>query len=169
MHYSYPFDLKYHCKEFVHSTFARTQKKTTKQKFDIIIQNDNAAFYCRGRQVVLWIDNWCRPRYTTDPQRENASLNVSVMAVLHITRAASFRGHPTLADMFNCMPSVADSLVSQSTKLISGVNIILSEEVTTSDIRVPLDVQRTGMRSLQWRPYMLTDLSVSSQDELIHG
>lgn len=50
------------------------------------------ACWCRGCQVVLWLDNWYRPRFTTDPARQDCSLNVSVLAVLHVTRPVSSLG-----------------------------------------------------------------------------
>ena len=119
--------------------------------------------------MVLWIDNWYRPWYTTDPQCEDASLNVSVMAVLPTTSTRPFQGHWNLGQLLDHAAPIAASAVSRHQKLLDGVSSVFDEHIDSFDIRVPLDVQRSRMRSLPWKPFMLTNLSVSSQGELIQG
>ena len=123
---------------------------------------------CQDRQLVLWIDNWYRPRFTSDPHRQDCSLNVSAMAVLHITGTSRFLGHPLLSELLSRVDEVAHDLFLHERAFLDAVRHIASETIQLEDIRVPLDVHRSGVRSLQWRPFMLTALTVSSQEELSH-
>ena len=58
-------------------------------------------------------------------------------------------------------------LLKVAARFVSGVQSIVEEDLSNDFIRVPLDVHRTGMRSLQWTPYMLTEQTVSSQTDLL--
>lgn len=120
-----------------------------------------------GRQIVLWLDNWYRRRFSCDPQRNDMSLNVSAMAVLHITSIPLFPGYPCLGDVLDNVSNVAGRIAAASARLIGGVDMIVGEGLRPEWIRVPLDVHREGMRSLQWLPYILTEESVSSQLDLL--
>ena len=48
-----------------------------------------------------------------------------------------------------------------------GVESVLEQDLELQWIRVPLDVQCSGMRSLQWFPYLHSELSTSSQVDLL--
>ena len=44
---------------------------------------------------------------------------------------------------------------------------MLEQDLRPEWVRVPLDIQRSDMRSLQWLPYALTEQTVSSQRDLL--
>lgn len=122
---------------------------------------------CRDRQIVVWLDNWYRKRFGTDPRQTDMSLNVSVLAILHITEVRLFEGHKSLGDMLNNIPNLVKGLSKVAARLISAVEVITDEDIQPQWIRVPLDIHREGMRSLQWTPYLLTEYSVSNQTDLM--
>lgn len=89
------------------------------------------------------------------------------MALLHITEIPIFPGYPSLGDVLQGVHQVVSKLQAASERVLAGVATINEEDLQKEWIRVPLDVQRTGMRSLQWLPYMLTEETVSSQKDLL--
>ena len=103
------------------------------------------------RQVVVWLDNWYRKRFGTDPQTTDMSLNVSVLAVLHVTELPVFPGHPPLCAMVDGVPKLSVSLVEVLRRINHGVAAVNDPPLQREWIRVPLDVQRTGMRSRRTR------------------
>ena len=123
---------------------------------------------CRNHQLVVWVDNWYRRRFGTDPLQSDQSLNISALAVLHIPEVPQFGGQLTLADVVSGVDAAASALVASYARVHAGVNLVTTTDLQPDFVRVPLDVHRTGMRSLQWRPYLLTEFSVSSQGDLLH-
>ena len=121
----------------------------------------------RGCQVVVWLDNWYKRSYGTTPGQTDKSLNVSVMGVLHTEALSPFPGYPQLQALFASLPSVVRRLQAAYARVHDGAALVASEEVDPTWIRVPLDIQRTDMRSLQWLPYLLTDQIVGSQKDLL--
>ena len=122
---------------------------------------------CKDKQVVVWLDNWFRKRFGTDPRQHDMCLNVSVLAVLHIDPIAMFPGHVSLNHMVQLIPTLAKQLAQYAARIVSGVALVNDDDLEVSWIRVPLDVHRTGMRSLQWTPFQLTEYSVGAQRELL--
>ena len=120
-----------------------------------------------GVQVVVWLDNWFRKRYGTNPQHSGMCLNVSAMAVLHIERIPVFPGYLSFSEVLDGINVIVKRVVSSSPRLHGGIQTITSEDLRQEWVRVPLDVQRTQMRSLQWLPYVLTEESVGSQVQLL--
>lgn len=119
------------------------------------------------RQVVVWLDNWYRKRFSCDPINNDMSLNVSAMALLHVTEIPIFPGYLSLGAVVDGISSVARLLACAAPRLRAGVDLILENDLQREWIRVPLDVQRTAMRSLQWLPYVLTEETVSNQLDLL--
>lgn len=122
---------------------------------------------CGDHQVVVWLDNWYRKRFGTDPSQVNMSLNVSVLAVLHIPEVPIFQGQKSLGEILASIPRIVVDLTRSLSRLLSGIKTINEEEIQAHMIRVPLDIHREGMRSLQWSPYLLTENSVSNQADLL--
>jgi hypothetical protein len=122
---------------------------------------------CEDRQIIVWLDNWYRKRFGTDPRQTDMSLNVSVLAVLHIPEIPIFPGFKSLGEILSGIPGVSQELSRVAARLCSGVTAIAEEDLGPSLIRVPLDIHRDGIRSLQWTPYLLTELTVSSQADLL--
>lgn len=118
-------------------------------------------------QAVVWLDNWYRKRFGSDPLSTDMSLNVSVLAVLHTTVMPMFPGQLRFSDLTSGVSAVVASLLKVLPEIRRGVKIVLAEDLRPEWIRVPLDIQRTNMRSLQWLPYLLTELTVSAQHDLL--
>ena len=131
------------------------------------------------RQCVLWMDNWCMLRWGTDPANPDYSQNVTALAVLNldallnrpvVTRSATvpdFPGHPDIGYLLRHAAGAAALCVSGATRLHSTVAAINRERLGRHDVRVPLDLVRTGMRSLQWRALSLAEQTVSSNVDLL--
>ncbi len=117
---------------------------------------------CDDRQVIVWLDNWYRKRFGSDPRHNDMSLNVSVVAVLHISSIPLFPGYFKLQEIVSRISVQANQLSRVASRIHFGVASINSDDLEYDSIRVPLDVHRTGMRSLQWTPYLLTEYTVSS-------
>jgi hypothetical protein len=131
-------------------------------------------------QCVLWIDNWCWLRWGTDPVHPSYSQNVTAMAILRLdvltdrtalpTRTLllpTFPGHVEVPYLVRHMEAAVALCVSSSTRLFTSIHGINRADLQTSWIRVPLDLQREGMRSLQWRPLSLTEQNVSATEDLL--
>ena len=69
---------------------------------------------------------------------ENASLNLSVMAILHVTEVGPFPGHPTLLQLVNGVGVRAAAVARSHRSILSGVDILLQEDIAPESIRVPL-------------------------------
>ena len=134
-----------------------------------------------GQQVVLWVDNWYWERYGTDPVQTNQSLNVSVLAVMLLSqpsatpaqstrsqRFSPFPGHRSLASLVSSVDWAAAVVVSDMRSLQQKVHGIVHQyPLQPSMVRVPLDIPRQHMVSLPWRGLTLSQLRVSSNEELL--
>jgi hypothetical protein len=121
----------------------------------------------RDQQVVVWLDNWYRKRFGSDPDHNDMSLNVSAMAVLHIIDIPVFPGYMNLETVVRGISGQVARLVAAVPRVQSGVDTVMNEDIQREWIRVPLDVQRSEMRSLQWLPYLLTEETVGTQVDLL--
>ena len=95
------------------------------------------------------------------------SLNVSVMAVLHTSALPAFPGHLCIDGVFKALPDTVQRLLGSFPSIRRGVQLVMETDLQPEFIRVPLDVQRQNMRSLQWLPYAITEKTVSSQADLL--
>jgi hypothetical protein len=123
--------------------------------------------HSRGRQTVVWLDNWYRKRFGSDPELNNMTLNVSVFAVLHITDILWFGGHLTLRQVIEGIARNAAELVVAQTRLASNAKQIADQNIEAACIRVPLDVPREGVRALQWLPFKLAREKVGNNKDLL--
>ena len=134
-----------------------------------------------GNEFLVWLDNWCWLRYTTDPEHVSLSQNLSVIAILPLTEAVvrapagrlrstgmpAFGGHFDMMDMIRRLTGVAALTNSSLTTMRRSTDHIQASGLQLSWIRVPLDLRRTNMVSLQWRSYLLSELVVSSNLDLL--
>ena len=132
-----------------------------------------------GRQAILWMDNDYRERWGTDPARVNLSLNITALSILFLdmdvagavaTRASripDYRGHLTTARLVGRVRDVAALLASSMTALQHNVRQLNAMQLGGDSVRVPLDVHRTGVRALPWRPCLLSEYQVSSNEDLL--
>ena len=58
--------------------------------------------------VVLWMDNWYSKQFTTNPDKNDKSLNAAALAVLLLRDAPRYwHGHPSLEELERRVPVVA--------------------------------------------------------------
>ena len=119
-----------------------------------------------NRHAVLWFDNFYKPRYLANPGRAEGSLNCAVMAVLHTTDLSGYQGLPPVSQLRRRAMAAGAGICSWAPEVIAAVGRIRALPLKRDDFRVPLDVVRDNVRSLQWRPFSLNDDRVSSQSEL---
>ena len=131
------------------------------------------------RQCVLWMDNWYREVFGTNPGASVQSQNVTAMALLLLdeyspalpqTRSATLRQFPgqlSLSTMVARVGFMADRLVEAHRRLLRDVAQASNPAYLRSDIRIPLDIHRQHKRSLQWRAYDLSQLQVGTNDQLV--
>ena len=143
-------------------------------------QAARAIWTCVGQQrCVLWVDNFVRLRWGTDPSRPSYTQNLTALAVLPLddlyvggvrTRGSTigwFPGHRELLDVVNHVDWSSALCCSVASRLHSVVTGINRMELHRADVRVPLDVHRSGIQSLRWRPLSLTEQNVSSTEDLL--
>ena len=121
-----------------------------------------------GKQVVVLFDNWYRRRYCSDPVRPDCCLNVTAMSVLHTTAIAMYPGFPTLDDLLQRIPQTAQTIAASLQEFPRAVDALRRDPPEAQYVRVPLDVHRDSIRSLQWYPLTLADLVSSSNEDLLH-
>ena len=119
-----------------------------------------------GVSVVMWFDNFYKPKYMANPNRENSSLNATVMAVLHTTALPLFPGLPPLAELVRRSRVAADAVCALHASLVDTVHTIQHLHLTRDRFRLPLDVVRYDVKSLQWTPFLVTDDQVGTQAQL---
>ena len=118
------------------------------------------------RHAVLWFDNFFKPRYFVNPALVQGSLNCTVMAVLHTCSLNGYRGLPALGELVGRARAAADGVWQRQAVLVAAVERIRSVPLNAMAFRIPLDVVRRHVRSLQWRPLSLNDDQVGSQAQL---
>ena len=133
-----------------------------------------------GRQVVLWMDNDYRERWGTDPARVGLSLNITAMSVLFLdmdvpagqmatraVRVAQFPGHLTTSRLVGRVRDVAVFLAGAVDAIHHNVRFVNGRRLTADTVRVPLDVVRPAVRSLPWKPCLLSEYQVSGNEDLL--
>ena len=121
-----------------------------------------------GKQVVVQFDNWYRRRYCSDPVRPDCCLNVTAMSVLHTTAIPMYPGFPTLDDLLQRIPQTAQTIAASFREFPRAVDALRRDPPQAQYVRVPLDVHRDSIHSLQWYPLTLPDLVSSSNEDSLH-
>ena len=122
----------------------------------------------QGRQVCMWIDNWYRKQYTTDPLKQNKSLNLAMSALLHTNELGVYQGHRTNAELLGCIPTIVDIMTRCVVDLRSRIHQLNVADIPRVFVRVPLDVVRLNARSLQWKPFIAAPHPPGTHKELLH-
>ena len=119
-------------------------------------------------QHIVWFENFYRRRFAPSPHSPNRSLNCTAMALLQLRSDLDIlRGYPKLDALKQCLPVVARRLRESSLGLCDAVKTLLQGPIEAKDTRAPWDCRRTSVRSLQWKPFFLTDLTTGSQPDLV--
>ena len=108
---------------------------------------------------VLWYDNWRVQRYPHDPRQTYLEINCCAAAVLQTGSLPPFPGYPPLKN-FMLMSRVAANIQKRHYEVFKAmVQDVKVGTLQRTDFRVPLDLVRTHVRSLQW-----TNLGVFPHD-----
>ena len=121
-----------------------------------------------GKQVVVQFDNSYHRRYCSDPVRPDCCLNVTPMSLLHTTAIPVYPGFPSLDDLLQHIPQTAQAIAASFREFPRAVDALRRDPPEAQYVRVPLDVHRDSIRSLQWYPLTLADLVSSSNEDLLH-
>ena len=100
--------------------------------------------------------------------RPDCCLNVTAMSVLHTTAIPMYPGFPTLDDLLQRIPQTAQTIAASFREFPRAVDALRRDPPEAQYVRVPLDVHRDSIRSLQWYPLTLADLVSSSNEDLLH-
>ena len=114
-----------------------------------------------GVHSVIWVDNFYRRRALNQPQRPYAELNCCVAAVLQTCNLPPFPGIPQCTHYPEMAVAAAALLRRHFYHLRELVESFCESGLTAAEIRVPLDVPRSGVRSPEWLPLGLFDLRMN--------
>ena len=120
-----------------------------------------------GRGVVMWFDNFYKPRMIHNPARMRGTLNATVMSVLGAV--AMPRGHcwPEVRDLPVRLQRAVDWLTQAFPPLFRRVEAVAALAWQSHQFRVPLDMPRHAVSSVPWRPFSLNDDVVQTQRQLL--
>ena len=118
------------------------------------------------RQVCIWFDNLRRYRSGADPHSPDLTLNCTTVAVLHTTALPAYRGLPELAEIEARVPKVADDIFRSHRALFDRIDVA-NQGIQRVWVRAPLDIARKDVRSLNWRPFFLSELRSGTHKELL--
>ena len=122
--------------------------------------------------VVLWIDNWYSKQFTTKPDKNDRSLNATLLAVLLLRDAPRYwHGHPSLEELKRRVPVVARMLgnTAETFDCILRVLGFASTRPVVRNIRAPLGiVPPVPAKRPHWRPLCLSKEKVSGNVSLLN-
>ena len=118
------------------------------------------------RQVCIWFDNLRRYRSGADPHSPDLTLNCTAVAVLHTTALPAYRGLPELAEIEAKVPKVANDIFRSHRALFDRIDVA-NQGIQRVWVRAPLDIARKDVRSLNWRPFFLSELRSGTHKELL--
>ena len=122
----------------------------------------------RGAQCILWADNFYKLRFGVNPGFSDLSLNATAFAVsLNVRPLGPFHAYPSILHIYNRLPYIIHQLLRTDRALVQYVRDAFNG-VERDSIRVPLDVPRGRCRGQKWRPYQLSDFSMSSLQGLLN-
>ena len=107
---------------------------------------------------VVWYDNSYRKHWLPTPCGANAALNCFVFAILPLRRELDvFPGYPQLGSLFFKIGDIATSVVQRHNTLLANLDNALNASLTLRDVRCPLDLNRKGVKRLQWKLLLLSE------------
>ena len=122
--------------------------------------------------AVLWMDNWYNKQFTTNPDKNDQSLNATALAVLLLRDASCYwHGHPSLEDLERRVPVVARMLGNTEgtfARILRDLGFASTRPVVRS-IRAQLDIIRPVRATRpHWRPLGLSKEKVSGNVSLLN-
>ena len=123
----------------------------------------------QGSQWVAWVDNYNTLRYVVDPVLTMQALNATALAVMNLRTVAWKEAWsvPTPADLVNAVPALVDDIIRYGAVLRTLLNTIAVHGPPPGQVRVPLDVPRSGPISVQWHPLALLNMNLGTLQDFI--
>lgn len=121
----------------------------------------------KRRQIVIWLDNFYKRRFGVNPTVTDRSLNATAMCVLHIPKLGRYRGHMKLDELISLIKPTASLIRAADRRLQTWITDFISSPVQFGEIRAPLDIVRSGVKSLKWYPLTLEDKAPGGQEDLL--
>lgn len=121
----------------------------------------------RDAYVVVWFDNMVRPRSYRNPGRGYLVWDCTPVSVLHTIRRPEFVGYPDHIGLNRGRRSAVNAVMQYIPILQRVVQGLAGMVMHPSGIRVPLDLARTGVKSLRWTPLMVSPARVTTQNGLV--
>ena len=114
--------------------------------------------------VVVWMDNYSRPRYSRNPnERRDDTINGTAYAVLPTdVSIRSWSGWPSVPELYARLPDVVSTLLSGRIGTSNSIRGLLLDDLHFSDIRIPCDRRRTAVSSLPWYPNSIHPYAIGS-------
>ena len=120
-----------------------------------------------GVHCVLWLDNYYRKRFVANPAIGYTALSCSVLSVLHIRRIPMCPAPPTIFDLLRARTALAQEMGGAARALVDFVRDLTARTIGADEIRVPLDVPRHDVQSMQWQPLRMMGQSVGKNDRTV--
>ena len=124
------------------------------------------------QRAVLWMDNWYNKQFTTNPDKNDKSLNATALAVLLLRDAPGYwHGHPSLEELEWRLPVVARMLETTEgtfARILRDLGFASTRPVVRN-IWAPLDIIRpVPAKRRHWRPLCLSKEKVSGNVSLLN-
>ena len=152
------------------SGLARYSAPSLKEKAAVRLQTTWNKIH--QQWVVLWMDNWYNKQFTTNPDKNDKSLNATALAVLLLKDAPRYwHGHPSLEELERRVPIVARMLGNTEgtfARILRDLGFASTRPVVRN-IKAPLDILRpVPARRPHWRPLSLSKEKVSGNVLLLN-
>ena len=152
------------------SGLARYSAPSLKEKAAVRLQTTSDKIHLQW--VVLWVDNWYNKQFTTNPGKNDKSLNATALAVLLLRDAPRYwHGHPSLEELERCVPVVARMLGNTEgtfARILRDLGFASTRPVVRN-IRALLDIIRpVPAKKPHWRPLCLSKEKVSGNVSLLN-
>ena len=152
------------------SGLARYSAPSLKEKATVRLQTTWNKI--RQQWVVLWMDNWYNKQFTTNPDKNDKSLNATALAVLLLKDALRYwHGHPSREELERRARVVARMLGNTEGPLARILRDLgfASTRPVVRKIRAPLDIIRpVPAKRPHWLPLCLSQEKVSGKVLLLN-
>ena len=125
----------------------------------------------RNFDIVVWMDNFNKQRYSRNPNEDrDRSINGTVTAVLQLPRL-SLRPlpYPSLKELVTRIQPLSIVLVAVMDGIRGLLTEVSREHLQFKDVRVPLDIRRSGVLPVPWLPAGIDAQNVGSAKGLLAG
>ena len=152
------------------SGLARYSAPSVKEKAAVRLQTTRNKIH--QQWVVLWMDNWYNKQFTTNPDKNDKSLNATALAVLLLRDAPRYwHGHPSLEEFERRVLVVARMLGNTKetfARILRDLGFATTRPVV-QNIRAPLHIIRpVAAERPHWRPLCLRKEKVTGKVSLLN-